>query len=147
MASAIDFLVSYLTTNWTSANTDGITPVIGLVTDYRKVDLRDGDYVLIYKASGTAKGRGYSGVDYTDRVTIDCQSVWRSDTVTWQAHGQKIEDEVLRIVEGKKSRPAGDEIWDALDPASNQDLDDKGRQRAKRIIDVMMMRSKEVTEI
>lgn len=152
MANAINFLVGYLTDNWNAANTDGRTPTIGLITDFKRKDPRDGGYldgdtILIYKASGTAKGRGYSGIDYTDRVTIDCRSVWFSDSVTWQDHGQKIEDEVLRIIEGKKSRPAGDEIWDALDPAANQDLDDKGRRLAKRVIDVIMLRSKEVTEI
>ncbi len=151
MANAISFLVGYLTDNWKPANTDGVTPTIDLITNYKRTDYRDGggdgDVILLYKASGTAKGFGYSGIIYTDRVTMDCRSTWFSDSVTWQEHGQKVEDEVLRIIEGKKTRPAGDEIWDALDPAANLDLDDKMRGMSKRVIDVMMMRSKEVTEI
>lgn len=152
MANAISIVEDWLKTNWTPANADGRTPRIDPITNFKRLDYRDAgsqvnDHILIYKSSGVAKGFGYTGIKYTDTVTVDCRSVWSSDTVAWQEHGQKLEDEILRILEGKKTRPGDDDIWDAMDPTSVIDLDDKQREFSKRIIEVGLLRSKEVTEL
>lgn len=147
MSNSITVVKDWLTTNWNATNTDGRTPVIDVITNYKRYDLRDADTVFIYKTSGSSDRWGYSGIKYSDKVVIDCRSIYSTSSTTWQEHGQTMEDEVLRIVEGKKTRPANDSIWDAMDPIEALDLDDKGRETAKRVITVVLLRGKEVTTI
>ena len=154
----IQVIKDILTRNWDASNiTDNRTPGIDFITNFKRYDYRDsiaidgstvvGDKILIYKSSGTASPRGYTGIDYTDRITIDVRSVFSTSSITWQAYGQILENEVLRIVEGKRTRPASDDMWDYLIPTQPLNLDDKNRRQTKRVVDVFLMRLKEAIPI
>lgn len=154
VTNAINVVKTLLTDNYTKANVDNIQFTIDLITEKVEYDLRkrknsgtggDGDTILIYQASGNPAGFGFDAMQYSPRVTIQAQSMWSSGAVTWQAHAQKMHDEIIRIIEGNKNNPATG--WLHIIPVAEMDLDDKMRKQAKRVIDVQLKRSGAVTAI
>lgn len=154
VTNAINVVKTLLTDNYTKANVDGRNFTIELITERERYNLKnktdagkggDGDTMLIYLASGNPQGFTMDGIQYRPRVTIQAQSMWSDDSVTWQAHAQKMNDEIVRVMEGKMHNPATG--WSHLNIVSEIDLDDKTFKNAKRIIDVQLIRSKAVTAI
>ena len=99
----------------------------------------------IYRSSNIPIQYGYTDIVYRERISIQCQSTWRGNPTTWQEHSQAMEDEVIRIVEGKQLNPSPG--WHREIPIAIFDLDDKGFGYGKRVIDVQLMRLKDTTPI
>lgn len=143
MTSSIEFMINVLTENWSSALTDDLTPTIAKITESKGRSLADGDVVWLYRPSRLGVGKGNTGIEYDDRVSVDCRTVKSFTPSTYEDHAQKMEDEVTRIVEGNRTRPNGSSEFDLLLPITSTYLDDKNRQMGKRVIDVRLLELKD----
>lgn len=98
MEDPITTLTDELSASWNSGNTDALTPTIGPIFNYKRIDVRAGDFVLGYSVSHEEmpKSVGYSHIDYIDVVSIDIR------TAVSRAHLIKMRDEVRRVVYAKR---------------------------------------------
>lgn len=117
-------IVDLLSDNWDDSNTEGIRPVIGAVTDYKRVDL--GNYpgrtiILVHRSTEEPEtaGIGSTHKNVTTDLNVDLRT-FQSEGTFWKFKG-----EIVRILETKiKSPPTG---YDILDPnvPGRQDLSNK----------------------
>ena len=138
MEDPIGAVVTQLTSAWTPANTDSVTPTIAAVFNYKRVDARNGDYALVYAVSHSEKsaGLGYGAIDYTDVVSIDIRTAYGSGNITnGRAHLIKLRDEARRCVYAAKTSLGG-YVLASIDNV--QDMSDKSILLWRMVIDVKL---------
>jgi len=132
MEDATLAVATQLTSAWTAANTDSLTPTIGPIYNYKRVDVGiGGDYALTVPVSHSERPAsiGYSYIDYTDVVSIDLR------TGVSRAHLIKMRDEARRCVYATKTTLGGYRLCKIV---AVHDASDKMRNLWRMIIDVEM---------
>ena len=123
-------VATQLTSAWTAANTDSLTPTIGPIYNYKRVDVGiGGDYALTVPVSHSERPAsiGYSYIDYTDVVSIDLR------TGVSRAHLIKMRDEARRCVYAAKTTLGGYKFCKIV---AVHDASDKMRNLWRMIVDV-----------
>lgn len=130
-------IVNILTNNWNSSNTDGITPIIGKIFDYKRIDLASNDYVLCYEVDETHEPFGLGGEKWAtvNDVSIDIRTTYKGsmNLSEARAHAIKMADEVKRILKSKIKNP--DSNFQLLLLARKLDLSDKSVGMWRMVID------------
>ena len=126
MADILDSITSLLESNWTSSNTSGVTPVIGNIFDYKRIDLsrtprNGGDYVLVYSSGYRQKPSGINKIskNTTSMITVDVRSGVN------RAHAILIRDEVLNVLDAAMADPFTSYV--ELETDEIRDLSDKSK--------------------
>ena len=121
---SLDTINTLLEADWNNDNTDSITPTIGKVFDFKRIDLRFGeskDYILNYHYapySSVPSGIGVAKKRTTDSISIDIR------TMISRSHGIKVRDEVERILDANILNPSSE--YQLLNPDKTcTDLSDK----------------------
>lgn len=86
-------IANLLDSNWNEANTGNVKPKIDVIYNYKTIDVRFKDYVLVYSATKTRRFFSIGGKDFEKnaRVTIDIRS---SNETRYKLYKQ----EVRRII-------------------------------------------------
>lgn len=116
-----------LQSEWNSSNTLGRTPTIGVIYDYKMIDIRLKDWVLVYEAGVAHNFAGIGGreFDVQARVSIDTR------TSNSEMH-EKMRAEIERIIRNNISH-SGYLIIGIVD---ERDLSDKMKGLYRYVIDV-----------
>lgn len=130
-------IVSLLEDEWDEANTGGVRPVVGAVTEYKRVDLGilpSRSIILVHRPSEQPEtaGIGSTHKNVVTELNVDIRTLKDEETF-W-----KLKEEVVRILEAKiKSPPTG---FDILDPntGSRQDLSNKAFNLYRILIPVRL---------
>ncbi len=136
---------SILTANWNSANVDGRVPTtqegeypdsskvaIDYITNFKKVDARVGDFILLYNGAMPYTRSAMKAFQVAPTVSIDIR------TSQSRGHFRKLRDEVVRILEANYIGPHPD--YDTLEILREVDLSDKTRNLWRMVIDVQLMK-------
>ena len=124
MADILDSMTTLISSNWNSANTNGVTPVIGNVFDYKRVDLSKspqnrGDYILVYATNYLQRPSGINKLskNTNDLIAVDIRSAVK------RSHAEKLKTEVLRILDANFKDPFSGHY--ELETTDIKDLSDK----------------------
>jgi len=122
-------IVDLLRSNWNSANTENTIPEIGLIYDYKQIDLSLKDYILVYQGLSniTPESVGYPAHFGTTRVTIDIR------TMNGRERLEMLRDEVMRIIRTNHRKNNG---FFLITVDSVNDLSDKTIKLYRQVIDV-----------
>lgn len=131
MEDSVTTVTDELSAEWDNTNTDSKTPTIGPVEDYKRIDVREGDWAVAYALSHEEmpKSLGYTHIDYTDVVSVDVR------TAVSRAHLIKMRDEVRRILYAKRTNLNG---YKDVRIGNITDLSDKFRLMWRMTIDVRL---------
>jgi hypothetical protein len=137
VVDVLSSVTTALSTYWTSANTDSITPVISSNTNYRFLDCSNNDYVIVYLIGEGVEAFGIGGNDWhhKPRVSISIFTTYLNasyDNV--RAHLVKIKDEIVRIIKSKVSGP--DSNYSLFLVKEIRDFSDRGKGMGKMSVDV-----------
>ena len=129
-------LVSLIQDNWTSSSTDSITPTVGIITDYKRIEQNTNtDWVLVHRVrpSRKAAGIGIGSKVLEDEIDIDLRVFGLSETHFFLAI-----TELRRILDANIIGPfTGYQI---LDPDGDaQDLSDKYRGIWRLLITIKLI--------
>ncbi len=93
------YVKNLLDTNWNAL--DIAKPTIGLIYDYKRIDLRNSDFVLIYRISSTSKPQdiGNQTKQVIDRIAIDIRTETKANLLLLKA-------EVVKIIENNLATDA-----------------------------------------
>lgn len=114
--------------NWNPSNTMGVTPVIDMILDRPKVDLRQADFILLYNTGASpVTHSAMKTFDHTWSVSIDLRTILKTKYDLYRA-------EIRRIIESKYILPA--DGYHRLYTVRDLDLSDKQKGLCRRVIDV-----------
>jgi len=133
----LNTVVSILSSNWTSANTDSITPKIDQIFDVKRygglTDVNSSILVYEQKAIPAVNGFGSTSRRRDQPVSVDIR------TTISRAHFIKLHDEVERIFATKIINP--DANFDILDPDEGWiDLSDKRKRIWREVYDIKLIK-------
>lgn len=130
--------------SWTSSNTDNIKPEIGPVFNYKRVDTRYNDYVLVYATTHNENPAsiGYSQIDYKDVVSIDIRTSYGNTLTAGRAHLIKLRDEARRLMYASKTTLGG---YRQVKILNVQDLSDKSIGLWRMVVDVELWKVLDTT--
>jgi hypothetical protein len=131
-------LSSAISGAWTAASVDSTTPTIGPVYNYKRVDTRFGDFVLLYSVNHTERPAsiGYSEIDYEEVVSVDIR------TSASRARLIKLRDEVRRCVYSLKTTLGG---YRLASITHVQDLSDRSIMLWRMVVDVRLRKVLDTT--
>ena len=141
MVDAVKDVKTLLTNGWISANTDSITPKIDFQQAYRKLELNNHDYVLVYHTNeeNVPFGLGGTCFDEDNMVTIEAYSSYKNSAISdVRTHFIKVKDEVKRIIKSKIDDPSSD--FKQLLIRRSKDMSHKTPGSGKWIFDVSIRR-------
>lgn len=141
MVDAVNSVMTILSADWTSANTDTITPVIGEIYSYKTLDLANYDYVLGYlvNVNHNRMGLGGNTFSYIATVSIDIRTTYKNAVPSAvRDHLIKLKDEVIRIMETNLSNPDSD--FRLLLSSTSRDFSDRSRGMGRWILDINLER-------
>jgi hypothetical protein len=131
----LDSIVTILNADYTTSNTDNITPIIAKIYDYPKIQDLARDYILVYSkvSNSQAVGLGSSPIaNFFETLSIDIRVYGDSDT-----HARKVLTEVRRVLYNKIKNP--DSNYDLLSPdITTTDLSDKTRKIYRYVLDITL---------
>ena len=112
--------VTFLTNNWTAANTDNVTPTFANINTKKRVS---GDNIMIYNISEIPEDNasGAGAKKKTLVVAFDCRSF------TSYAQIILIKEEVERLYNGTQKDTFSDGVYDIEDINDIQDMSDQTR--------------------
>jgi hypothetical protein len=131
--NALSELDTLLTNDWTNGNTNSRTPTIQHVTDSRKYNLRDGDYVLLYMGAitQTADALNYQSVNVNEMVSVDIRTKFS------RAHALLMRNEVNRIIWSNRKTLTN---YNHMTPENSTDLSNKMINLWRWVIDVRFIK-------
>jgi len=136
----LDTIINVLTNNWTASNTDSITPTIGRVTDYKRIDVASTDWVLCYEIDEIWEPNAIGGKEWAtiNDVSIDIRTTYNStmNVANLRSHVVKIADEVKRIIKANIANP--DANFQLLFLTRKKDLSDRSVGLGRMTIDVRL---------
>jgi len=135
MADPLASIKTILENDWTSGNTDSLTPTVDFVVNHKLVNLANGDFILLYESGEQHTSFGLGGVDWTkaQTVSIDIRTTYKTAAITAvRAHAVKLRNEVERIL---KANITGDANYQQILPLRTQDLSDKNQGLGRFVID------------
>jgi len=126
----LDSVLTLLSSNWDSTNTDKETPVFKKVFDVKRFDLGVKAVILLYQVSDipAPNGIGHTSDMEAQSISIDIR------TMSTRAHSIKLRDEVKRIIKGKMTYPVTG--FDECQIQRITDLSDKTIKLFRFVIDV-----------
>lgn len=132
-------IVSILQTNWNSSNTSSVTPEIGIITDYKRIDANVNPvWILVHRNKPEAKpqGIGVYGKQINNKMDVDIRVFGSQGTKTTDISlYNEILTEVDRIFDSKITNPGGG--FSILDPdGRGPDLSNKTHFIYRQIITV-----------
>lgn len=131
-------IITLLTATWVAANTDGHTPEIKKITDYKRFDTDiNQDLILVWVPETTDEpaGTGPAHKHETNRVNLDIR-IFGADQ---EQHFLNVLEETKRILEAKKVLPSAD--YTILEfNGQGQDLSDKMRGMWRKLIPTQLIR-------
>lgn len=135
-----DQLLTLLSDNWNSANTDSITPSFVKITDYKDWDfVNQGDVVFSQPEIIVQRSAGVGTVAKLREVTVnvDVRVAGKAGS-SKEDHFRNVYDEVIRILDTNMVNPfSGTQELDA-DEASHQDLSNKAYGLWRKVIPVRL---------
>ncbi len=113
-----------------STTTGGTKPTIDLITNIKRVDVANGDYVLIYPVSHTKKTLdvGYTAREARAKISVDVR------TATSQARLQQLVREVDRIIMASRTNKSNT-TFQVVEGGSRTEFSDKLRLLYRIVID------------
>lgn len=120
--------VDLLNNNWNSDNV--VKPTIGISEDIKRLDLADGDGILVYETGPKLREKGdifYSTHDFNSFVSIDIR------TVTSRAQLYALLTEVDRIQVLKRKDPHTE--WHTLYPVRSAPFTNKHTMLWREVVD------------
>jgi hypothetical protein len=134
MVDTISTVVDLLNDNWTSGNTDDITPTITAIFEKKRVDgFTIKSYVGVYLPSAAEERTidlGYNNVDRVERASIDIR------TSESYSHLLNCRDEAKRILRANRKATTG---FDIVRVTRLTDLSDATRKLWRWIIDLELL--------
>lgn len=140
MVDALETVKTLLNTNWSSSNTDSLTPTIVKAAEVKQIFLANGDYIKLYEVneSITALGLGAQAWTRTQIVSADILSTYKVAAISdVRAHAIKLKDEFLRIIYANVNAPGSD--YKRILPISKKDLSDKTTGISRFTIDMELV--------
>lgn len=125
-----EVISTLLSDNWNSANTDGVTPIIDIITNYKNIDVTRNHFILTYNT--TDSSHVFSAMATQDEVfivSIDLRSQVKGKYYLFI-------DEIKRIIKANYINPATG--YHRLALVREPDLSDRTRGMYRRVIDVML---------
>lgn len=142
MTDTADLVLGLLSAQWTSSNTDNLTPVFIKMTsaEYKRYDPREAEDVILAQPpqeSQKAAGIGTSKKEKYCTVNLDIRYI--DGGFSNNAHFMKVINEVIRIFDLNMvdSITGWQEV--RIDDSNFQDLSDKRKGIWRRIIPVKLM--------
>lgn len=132
------YVVDLLKDNWNDDNTGTNTPTIQKVWERQSHSLvlatPGKSLIAVYETTGPYAPSGIGSREYrhTPNITLDLRSV---DT---EEEALKVKEEILRILDTKKSEPGGD-FQKIMPPFEVENVTDKGRNVFRYIIKFQLM--------
>lgn len=129
-------VVTLLSNNWNSSNTNDRTPVIDKIFNHKRIDLANDDYVLVYSLTRRTKpnGIGSATKESEDVIIIDVR------TVLTESHFRAMWDELVRILDNNIIDP--DATYDILKPdGEEKDLSDKSHNLWRMTKEIVLWRT------
>jgi len=119
--------------SWNNANTNSRTPTIQFIADSRKYNLRDGDYVLLYRGATTetADSLNYQTVKVDEMVSIDIRTKFS------KAHALAMKNEAKRLIWGSRKSLTN---YNFMTPESTTDLSNKMINLWRFVMDVRFIK-------
>jgi len=111
IVDSLSTVKSILDTDWTSANTDSLTPTVTIIYEAKQVSLANADHILLYEVDEDHAPDGIGGKDYHEEpiVAIDIRTTFlRAAIGDIRPHLIKMKDEVLRIIRVNVENPDSD---------------------------------------
>lgn len=138
----LDSILTLLSDNWNTANTDTLTPKFQKVTDQKRMDFRiNQDWVLAHRAIEVTDPAGIGPADKNEATNFNLDvRVFGSDQ---EDHWLNVLGEIKRILKANKLSPFSPTIseahvleWDGSGP----DLSDKTFHIWRKLIPIQLKR-------
>ena len=141
MVDVLNTIQTILDADWTSGNTDSLTPTVSDIVELKYLDMANNDYVLLYEVNEGVSPLGIGGSTWTHNnvVSMDIRTTFKKAVQgNIRAHLVKMKDEVERIMKANTSIP--DATFLLLKIVRLRDLSNKSIGVGRMVMDVQLDR-------
>jgi len=131
-------IIDILTSDWLSANTDGLTPLFLKITDQKRYDhRRNDDVIFIGRGTDTQFTAGIGDTTKRLFISIDLDVRVRGDDITTtEAHWLNILLELDRVLDNRIKSMTN---FDVLNPDfERKDLSDKTHKLFRKVVTIRL---------
>lgn len=128
--------VDLLNDNWIITNV--AKPTIGLVENYKRINVKNGDYIMVYESAGLSRIRGdvqWSSEDIGGNVKMDIRT-------TSKTRLNDLYTEVQRILYANRIEPATG--WHKLEDSNRVNLTNKAVGLYRYVLDYRIVARKKI---
>ena len=133
----LGLMIDMMDDNWDKSTTDGISPTVGRIFDYKELDMANNDYILVYSYDEGFAAFDISATSFHQQpfISLDIRTTFKTNPISlMRGHLSRMKDEVYRILKANIKDPGY--TYRLLKPVRVRDMTDKRIGMGRIIIDI-----------